>query len=267
MEGNLETTANNSQRAVTKSARSLLITSLAVGLTCLTLVTARAAIADYEIAVRAVSEGEYPTAYREFQTLANREDPRGQNGLGILYLRGWGVEQDVDKALSLFHKSAKKGHRAAENNLGEMYMAGVGVPKDFGQAFQWCWRAALKGDPDAQNNLGAMFAEGLGVERDYRLAMYWFQKAATQGNVEAQANVGHLYRTGDGVRRDYMQAYAWYGIAAAGGLDMGVQLRDSVATFLSEEQLEQGRAIARDLYFKYSKVQQQMAGGGEHIGH
>ncbi len=265
MEGNLHISVIQPKRVVKRTARSVFLTSLFAGITFLTLDTARAAIADYEMAVRAVSQGDYSTAYREFQTLANRGDARGQNGLGVLYIRGWGVEQNPAKALNLFHKSAKQGHRAAESNLGEMYMAGLGVPKDFAKAFDWSWRAALKGDTDAQNNLGVMFAEGLGVERDHTLAMYWFQKSAKLGNVEAQANVGHLFRTGDGVGRDYVLAYAWYGIAAAGGLDMGVQFRESVAEFLSEDELVRAQAIARDLYFKYSKVQQRMAGG--HIGH
>ena len=106
-----------------------------------------------------------------------------------------------------------------------------------------------------------MFAEGLGVEQDHSLAMGWFQKSAKQGNIEAQANVGHLFRAGDGVERDYVLAYAWYGIAAAGGLDMGVQLRESAAEFLTESEIVQARAIARDLFFKYSKAQQRMAGG------
>lgn len=264
MDGGLTITTHHSQSAAKKVARTLLIASIAAGVTLLTLVTARAALADYEMAVRAVNAGDFATAYREFRSLAERGDPRGQNGLGVLYIRGWGVAQNLDKALNLFHESARQGHRAAENNLGEMYMSGLGVPKDYAKAFDWCWRAALKGDPDAQNNLGVMFAEGLGVKQDHTLAMYWFQKSAKQGNVEAQANVGHLFRTGDGVARDYVLAYAWYGIAAAGGLDIGVQLRESVAEFLNDAELEQGKAIARDLYFKYSKVQQRMAIG--HMG-
>ena len=265
MEGNLTINVSHSKRAVKRAARSVFLTSLFAGITLFTLFSARVAFADYEMAVRAVNQGDYATAYREFEALANRGDARGQNGLGVLYIRGWGVEQDLPKALNLFQMSARQGHRAAENNLGEMYMQGVGVPKDYAKAFDWCWRAALKGDPDAQNNLGVMFAEGLGVKEDNSLAMYWFQKSAKQGNLEAQANVGHLFRTGDGVPRDYLLAYAWYGIAAAGGLDMGVQLRESVAEFLSEDELVQAQAIARDLHFKYSKIQQRMAGG--HIGH
>lgn len=231
------------------------VTSLAAGLTFLSLVTVRAAIADFETAVAAVSLGDYLTARREFESLANRGDPRGKNGLGVLYTRGWGVEQDLSKAFRLFEDAAKEGLRAAENNLGELYMRGLGVEQDYQKAFEWCMKAAVKGDSDAQNNLGVMYAEGLGVERDFSQAMAWFQKSAKQGNVEAQANVGHLFRTGDGVGRDYVLAYAWYGIAAAGGLDMGVQLRESVAQFLNDEELDKARGIARELYLKYAKNQ------------
>ncbi len=232
--------------------RHVFVSSLAAGLTFLSLVTVRAAIADFETAVAAVSLGDYMTARREFESLAQRGDPRGENGLGVLYTRGWGVEQDLGKAFGLFREAADKGLRAAENNLGELYMRGLGVEQDYGKAFEWCMKAAKKGDADAQNNLGVMYAEGLGVDQDFASAMAWFQKSAKQGNVEAQANVGHLFRTGDGVGRDYVLAYAWYGIAAAGGLDMGVQLRESVATFLNDEEIEQARGIARDLYLKYA---------------
>jgi len=232
--------------------RTFLVSLLAAGLTFMGLVSVRAAIADFETAVAAVSLGDYMTARREFESLAGRGDPRGKNGLGILYTRGWGVEQDLGKALDLFKDAAREGLRAAENNLGELYMRGLGVEQDYARAFRWCMKAAKKGDSDAQNNVGVMYAEGLGVEQDFTAAMTWFQKSARQGNVEAQANIGHLFRTGDGVGRDYMLAYAWYGIAAAGGLDMGVQLRESVATFLSDEEIEQARAIARNLYLKYA---------------
>lgn len=241
--------------------RTFIVSAVAAGLVFLTLVTARAAVADYELAVAAVGAGDYVTARREFEKLARRGDPRGQNGLGILYIRGWGVEQDLARGLALFRESARQGHRAAENNLGEMYMQGVGVEKDYVQAFRWCLKAARKGDPDAQNNLGVMYAEGLGVEQDYAKAMEWFQKSAKQGNVKAQANVGHLFRAGDGVERNYILAYAWYGIASAGGLAIGPQLRDSVATFLNEEELAIARDIARDLYLRYDKEQQRIAHG------
>ena len=251
-------TEKRSRAAASKPAarrvRTFLLSLLAAGFTFLGLVTVRAAVADFETAVAAVSVGDYMTARREFESLADRGDSRGKNGLGVLYTRGWGVEQDLGKAFDLFSEAAREGLRAAENNLGEMYMRGLGVEQDYRKAYEWCMKAAEKGDSDAQNNLGVMYAEGLGVEQDFSAAMAWFQKSAKQGNVEAQANIGHLFRTGDGVGRDYVLAYAWYGIAAAGGLDMGVQLRDSVAAFLNEQEIEQARSIARDLYLKYART-------------
>jgi TPR repeat protein len=236
-----------------RTLKTLSISVLTAGLTFLTLMTARAAIADFETAVAAVSVGDYMTARREFESLAERGDPRGQNGLGVLYIQGWGVERDLAKAVDLFRQAAKHGLRAAENNLGEMYMQGAGVEQDYAEAYKWYLKAAQKGDDEAQNNLGVLYVGGFGVEQDFAAAMEWFQKSAKQGNVEAQANVGHLFRTGDGVARDYLLAYAWYGIAAAGGLNMGPQLRDSVLTFLNDDEVEQARAIARELYLKYAR--------------
>ena len=204
--------------------------------------------ADFDTAVRAAENGDFDTAVREFQALAATGDPRGENGLGVLYLRGQGLEQNVDRAVVLFRSAAEKGLRTAEKNLGELYAEGVGVPRDDVIAVHWFGLAAAKGDPGAQLSLGIMYAEGRGAVRDYALAMSWFRKSATQGNAEAQANIGHLYRAGYGVERDYVLAYAWYGVSAASNFEMGPELRESVAEYLTPSQLEQGRSIARKLW-------------------
>ena len=94
-------------------------------------------------------------------------------------------------------------------------------------------------------------AEGLGVEKDYAQAMDWFQRAAKKGNAAGQANVGHLFRTGDGVGRDYLMAYAWYGVAAAGGHPGAPAYRDAVAQYLTSDELQAGRDLARQLFIKY----------------
>ena len=58
------------------------------------------------------------------------EIARGENGLGVLYLRGHGWDRNVERAVALFRSAAEKGLRAAEKNLGELYAEGVGVPRD-----------------------------------------------------------------------------------------------------------------------------------------
>ena len=202
----------------------------------------------FEVAVEAAEAGDFETAVREFTALAAVGDPRGENGLGVLYLRGHGLERNLERAVTLFRSAAEKGLRAAEKNLGELYAEGVGVPRDEEAAAHWLGLAAAKGDSGAQLTLGAMHAQGRGMRQDYARAMDLFRQSAEQGNAEAQANIGHLYRAGYGVERDYVLAYAWYGVAAASGFEMGPELRESVAQLLTPSQIEQGRSIARGIW-------------------
>lgn len=207
-----------------------------------------AGAADFDAAVRAAERGDFEVAVREFRALAANGDPRGDNGLGVLYLRGQGLEQDIERAVGLFRSAAEKGLRSAQRNLGELYAEGVGVPRDEAAAVHWFGLAARRGDAGAQLSLGVMYAQGRGVTLDYARAMELFRMSAMQGNAEAQANIGHLYRAGFGVERDYVLAYAWYGVSAASDFAMGPELRESVAEYLTSSQLEQGRSIARRIW-------------------
>ena len=206
---------------------------------------------DFDAAVRAAESGDYETALRTFTELAASGDSRGENGLGVLYLRGQGVDRDVDRAVVLFRSAAEKGLRTAQKNLGELYVEGVGVERDALAAMHWFRLAATQGDAGAQLRLGVVYAQGRGVEQDHALAKEWFHKSAEQGNAEAQANIGHLYRAGYGTDRDYVLAYAWYGVSAANGFGMGPELRDSVAEMLTSSQLESARKIARKIWMEF----------------
>ena len=205
-------------------------------------------LADFDEAVRAAHRGEYSRAESEFRRLAAAGDARGQNGLGVLYLRGTGVEQDIVGAVRWFRLAARQGYHAAQTNLGLLYENGWGVPRDDEQAYLWYSRAAHQGDVEAQTSVALMLVKGMGTQQDPEAAFRWFQRAARQGHVQAWAHIGHMYRAGEGVRRDYVSSYAWYGIAAAGGYPGGVELRDSVGGFLTQSELERARAMARSLY-------------------
>ena len=47
--------------------------------------------AGYDEGVAAAKRGDYATALREFWALAQRGDAEGQNGLGVMYIKGWGA--------------------------------------------------------------------------------------------------------------------------------------------------------------------------------
>ena len=78
---------------------------------------AQAGAGDFDVAVQAAEAGDFDTALREFEALAAGGDPRGENGLGVLYLRGHGLERDPERAFALFRSAAEKGLRAAETGL------------------------------------------------------------------------------------------------------------------------------------------------------
>ena len=148
--------------------------SIPVFLFLVTLVWCDTAAADYQSAKSAYERGDYETALAEFRTLAGQDDPRGQFALGLMYQKGWGVDQE------------------------------------HGEALRWYQMAADQGVARAQNNLGVLYRRGLGVERSFERALHWFGKAAAQGFTRADFNLAEMHRLGEGVPRDPVQAYVWY---------------------------------------------------------
>lgn len=99
------------------------------------------------------------------------------------------LDNDPELAAGWFFRAAEQGYADAQFNLGLMYINGEGVPQDIPHAVELFQKAAEQGHVDAQNNLGAMYFTGEGVTRDEKKAIEWFEKAAAQGNEDARANL------------------------------------------------------------------------------
>ena len=142
---------------------------------------------------------EYGEAFRELLPLAEHCSENGsvaaQVFLGDLYRMGWGVEQDLQKALSLFTKPAEQGDTYAQSCVGAIYNS----LRDYRKAAEWYRKATDQGLPDAQNALGFLYDMGEGVEQDYRKAAEWYRKAAEQGHPMAQSKLHVLYYEGKDV--------------------------------------------------------------------
>ena len=61
---------------------------------------------------------DYKLAYNAYKELAELGDANGDNGLGNLYLHGWAVEKNLEKAKSLFELSASKGNINGQVSIG-----------------------------------------------------------------------------------------------------------------------------------------------------
>jgi len=139
--------------------------------------------------------------------------------LGILYLNGWGVEQDRETGTDYIKQAADDGFSMAEYYMGLVYEMGYGVDKDYETAMEWFSLAAAKEYAPALNQIGYMYFNGYGVDADYEQAVYYEKLAAAQGYVAAQVNLGFLYENGYGVEQNLSTALAYYEMAASEGYD------------------------------------------------
>ena len=87
------------------------------------------------------------------------------------------IEGDYKTALKEWQSLADQGNASAQYNLGVMYDNGKGALKDYKQAAKWYQKAADQGFARAQFNLGVMYAYGEGVLKDLSKAKYWIKKA------------------------------------------------------------------------------------------
>ena len=165
---------------------------------------------DYQAGMDAYQRGDYATALREWQPLA------------------------------------EQGQAVAQYQLGLLYANGQGLTKDDAKARQWYEKAAVQGHTEAQVNLGVLLMYARGGQQDYKMAVYYLRLAANQGNDLAQRKLGQMYERGEGVQQDYVKAYMWYSLGAGKGVEAGARLRDALAKQMDPEQIAEAQKLARE---------------------
>jgi TPR repeat protein len=104
------------------------------------------ALADFQAGLDAFQKGDYTTAAKEWRPLAEQGDPIAQFNLGLLYVDGHGVPQNLVEAVNWFRRAAEQDYAPAQHNLGAMYGSGQGVKRDYIQAYKWLNLCAAKGN-------------------------------------------------------------------------------------------------------------------------
>jgi len=85
-----------------------------------------------------------------------------------------------------FRKAMASLDKRQLTEWGRRYQHGEGISKDLDKAIRLYCKAARKGDVDAQYYLGYLYANGSGVRRDERLAAAWLQMAAAQNDPQSK---------------------------------------------------------------------------------
>lgn len=113
-------------------------------------------------------------------------------GLGFLYDKGKGVDQNRFESFKWYLKAAELGDADAQNEVGLDYGYGSGVLPDFAESVRWYRKAAEQGNAHAMNNLGIAYEHGSGVPQDRNEAIKWYRKAAEKGDEQAKENLRSL---------------------------------------------------------------------------
>ncbi len=124
---------------------------------------------------------------------------------------------DYAHALTSWRPLANQGNPIAQNDLGILYLDGKGVPQNISEAVRYLSLSAAAGSSLGQNNLGGLYRDGKGVARDYVRAAQWFSASAAQGNSAGMYNLGLMYELGQGMKAEPFHAYMWYALAAEPG--------------------------------------------------
>jgi hypothetical protein len=110
------------------------------------------------------------------------EEPRAAFRLGYLSL--WGDEDNPDPAAAAkwFMSAAERGNADAQLHLGIMLLRGYGVEESASKALKWYKLAAEQGNRSANRELGLLYVEGNGVAMDRELGTRYIAKAASMGD-------------------------------------------------------------------------------------
>lgn len=124
-------------------------------------------------------------AFRWYERSAERGDARAMHNVGLMLVRGQGVERDVEAGRAWLHRSLARNAVESALALAEMARLGIGGPIDHERAAKLYRRAADAGDVRAMHALGNLHAGGLGVRRSDEDALFWYLLASDKGHANA----------------------------------------------------------------------------------
>ena len=114
--------------------------------------------------------------------------------LGSMYLRGEGVPQDEERAMTLYREATALGSEEAELALRKLNGEGSEYPWRGDSKLVERLRTGVKqGDAEAMYDLSELYSRGYAVEPDARKDLELLEQAAALGSSRAQYALGCRY--------------------------------------------------------------------------
>lgn len=148
---------------------------------------------------------------------AAKGEPKASHNLALLLLSS-GANDDLERAFDLLRTAAEAQIGDAQHALGVLYLKGRGVDRNPAEAARWFQRAARNGSLAGEVEHAILLFNGQGVPANEALAARGFRRAALKGNAIAQNRLARLSAAGRGVPQNKVEAASWHLLAAAQGL-------------------------------------------------
>lgn len=129
--------------------------------------------------------------------------------IGRMYMRGEGVDQNFDRAKIWFERGVIHKEARSQWGLGLLYLHGYGVKQDVVQATEHLKAAANQDFAPAQVQLGSLFLDQ-GQSEDIVAANHYFELAARWANIESYYYLAEMNFFGVGRDRSCSAAVVYY---------------------------------------------------------
>lgn len=121
---------------------------------------------------------------------ASKQGAVGEDYMGRMYLYGYGVLKNNQRALKSLRESATRGYLPAQKLVARFSLQ---QDKNPTEALKWFKKAADQGDMQAQMYCAAAYRFGVGVRKNEDKARRYDIAAAKQGNSLAQASLAEHF--------------------------------------------------------------------------
>ena len=150
----------------------------------------------------------YDEALKQY-LVAAKEDNLANQIIGLMYLYGYGMDIDIDKAMQWLQKAVSMGNKDAATYIATIYSDQGNVKYyDLNKSYEWYLIGANGGNSHAQNMVGYYLLNGIGTGKNHKEAAVWLVKAASNKSIFAYGNLGILFALGEGYERNLVKAYA-----------------------------------------------------------
>lgn len=140
----------------------------------------------YQVGNGAYERGEFAGAFAAYQQAADLGHPKAARFVAWQLYQGEGCERSWEQANDYWLMGAEKDNARSACNLGLSYLDGTGIPQDVQKAVYWLSKAVEGGDSQAYVHLGRLLLKGSrGVEKDTERGITLLNQAATMGETSA----------------------------------------------------------------------------------